>query len=291
MGRDTGGLREEVRRRLADCGALAVGFARAGKVADSVMKTYDGWISGGANAGMEYMANHREVREDPRLLLKGARTVISMAFSYNSQARRDPSLPAISKYAFLPDYHKWIRKMIRKSGVGELLGEEHSDWRICVDSAPIFERYWAQEAGIAIIGNNGSAIVPGVGCEVFLAEIVCRMDFEPDRRLEGKCGACGACREACPAGAMGESGNIDCNRCISYLTIEHCGEMTDRRHVEAMQTDAGRSTLFGCDRCISVCPHNNAEIISVAEPMSEVVGYKSGPIPSGSCLKRASNHR
>ena len=285
MGGDTGRLRQEIKWRLSEAGACAVGFAAAGPVGGDVMTAYDAWIARGDNAGMTYMANHREVRADARLLLEGAKTVISMAFAYAVEEKRDPGLPKISSYAYVPDYHKSIRRAVRDSRIGELLGEEHSDWRLCVDTAPIFERYWARQAGIAIIGLNGSAIVPGVGAQVFLAEIVTNIGIEPDQPLEKDCGSCRACIKACPTGALGEGMTIDCNRCLSYLTIEHRGEWTDKRHLQAMSTGAGRRTLFGCDRCIEACPHNQAA--GNMKPIGEVLRYAGGPLPEGSSLRRA----
>ena len=288
MGRDTGRLREEVRERLRSCGAVAVGFAEALPVADSVARTFDSWIASGKHAGMDYMTRHRDVRLDPRLLLPGASTVISMAFSYQTEAERDSALAHISSYALLPDYHKWIRKLIRHSGVGELLGREQIDWRICIDSAPVLERYWAAKAGIAVIGLNGSAIIPGIGSKVFLAEIISTTAFEPDSELPQVCGDCMKCIQACPTGALGKDG-IECDSCISYLTIEHRGEWHDKKHRDAMATQAGRHTLFGCDRCVESCPHNMPGTYSVVKPVEGMCGYvyDGGDPPSGSALKRA----
>lgn len=287
MGGDTGGLRAQIRERLLGCGALAVGFAKAEDIPEETAEQYEAWLGRNDNAGMAYMGNHLDIRRNPAGLLEGAKTVISMAFSYNTDAVRDESLPRISKYAFLPDYHKWIRTAVMESGLSELLGEEYRDWRLCVDSAPIAERYWAVKAGIAIRGRNGCAIIPGVGCETLLAEIICRAEIDADGPLAETCGDCGRCLQACPTGALGADGTIDCNMCLSYLTIEHRGKWTDPRHVAAMATRAGRTTLFGCDRCVSVCPYNNPDIRAVAKPMERVVRYTGGALPQGSSLKRA----
>lgn len=290
MGRDSGRLREEIKKTLFDAGAVAVGFAKAEPVEFKVREAYERWLQSRHHAGMEYMERHKDVRYDPRLLLNGAKTLISMAFSYCSDLHRNPSLPHISSYAFLPDYHKWIRKLIRKSGIGNLLGEEHKDWRICIDSAPVLERYWAAKAGIAIIGRNGSAIIPGCGCKVFLAEIVCRQELMPDLPLPQVCGDCMKCISSCPTGALAaKDGTVDCNVCISYLTIEHKGEWLDPRHRNAMSTEAGRTTLFGCDRCVESCPYNKDTPRALVEPLEfiESYVYDQRELPAGSCLKRA----
>jgi len=256
MGGDTGRLRQEIEQRLRRAGALAVGVAAAGKVDTAARKAYERWLNSGGAAGMAYMHAHQEIRQDPRLLLEGARSVVCMAFGYKTGATRDPGLPRISAYALLPDYHNWIKQAVRMSGINSILGEEGSDWRICVDSAPIMERYWAVRAGIGILGENGAVIVPGVGSEVFLAELITLKELEPDHPLAGDCGRCGKCSEACPTGALQTGGTIDCGICLSYLTIEHKGEWSEPRQKAAMRTTAGRNTLFGCDRCLSACPHN-----------------------------------
>ena len=145
MGGDSGRLRKEIEARLLSSGAVAVGFAEAGRVSAQAAACFDDWLAAGRNAGMAYMANHKEIRVDPRLLLDGeARTLVCV---------RSQALP--------PDYHMWVREAVRRSGVGQLLGEDGRDWRICVDSAPVMERYWAVASGIAVRGANGAAIIPG----------------------------------------------------------------------------------------------------------------------------------
>lgn len=294
-----------VKEALRQAGALAVGVAEADAVPDFAFEAFRAWLNAHHEAGMAYMRNHMEIRRDPRLLLEGARSVISMAFPYGAGGRA-PQLPRISAYALIPDYHDEIRRRIRASQVSDILGEEGRDWRICVDSAPIMERYWAQKAGVGVIGDNGMLIVPGHGNRVFLAEIVTTALLSPDRpmcALPGAgdgCGHCGLCGKACPTGALMQGGIIDCDSCISYLTIEHRGEWNDPRHLAAMHTPAGRRTLFGCDRCAEACPHNRAgdSCAPVAEPLSAIENITAQDIMSlphdqlavclrGSALKRA----
>lgn len=273
MGGDPGRFQQEIIARLRDAGALAVGVATAAPVDDVTCRGFDSWLARGDNAGMEYMANHRAIRFDPRLLLeRGARSIISIAFSYATPRRRDPRLPGISAYALLPDYHILIKSRIRHAISSLMPGVENEDWRICVDSAPILERYWAQRAGIGIRGDNGNIIIPGVGGEVILAEVVTTLDMIADNPVEEGCLHCGACRRACPDRALREDGTIDCHHCLSYLTIEHRGEWSDPRHIHAMATPEGRHTLFGCDRCVKVCPmHRPKEDSDLPIPLSEPV--------------------
>lgn len=275
-------MKEEVLRRVYASGAVAAGIAAAGRVEEEAISAFRRWLASGRHAGMAYMANHREVREDSRLLLdKGAASVISMAFAYPPGECRDKRLPAISGYALVADYHQWIRRRLRESGAGELLGREGEEWRICVDSAPVMERYWARRAGIGVIGCNGALVVPGVGSRVFLAEIATTVDLTADEPAEGDCGKCGKCTAACPTGALGKDGMIDCDRCISYLTIEHRGEWNDPRHLAAMATEGGRDTLFGCDRCIEACPHNRRATQCVEEILQGAVTITPADIIAG----------
>ncbi|MDE7180667.1 MAG: DUF1730 domain-containing protein [Muribaculaceae bacterium] len=296
MGRDSGRLRKEtLTAALREAGALRVGYAQAGPVEDAETRRFEAWLAAGKYAGMDYMLRHADVRRDPRLLLAGARTIVSMAFSYRCAGDERPA--GVAEYALSPDYHDTIRRRIRESRIPTLLGEEIKDWRLCIDSAPIHERYWARKAGVGRIGEHGGIVVPGVGSEVLLAEIITTLELDPDEPLEGDCGRCGRCRSACPTKANAD-GATDCNRCLSYLTIEHRGPWTDRRHEEAMSSPGGTETLFGCDRCMRVCPHNNPECNTGVPPhesmrrltAGEIAGMTSGQFSArfrGMPVKRA----
>lgn len=268
-------MKEKIRSLLLRAGACAVGFAEAEAVADSEWRRFEAWLSRGSNGGMEYMRNYPELRRDPRLLLPGARTVISLAFSYAPPAQRPADLPQIALYAYGRDYHKEIRRLLKPAlrQIQQLLGAESGEaavepsFRICVDSAPILERYWAVRSGIGIPSDNGAVIIPGHGSLVFLAEILTDLPLTPDSPMsrreavfgrsfapQSTCGSCGACRNACPAGAIAADSIIYAPRCLSYLTIEHRGEWTDPESRAVMRQ--APDTLFGCDLCLRACPHN-----------------------------------
>ena len=266
---------------------MAVGFSAADRESDSQQAFLNKWVAVGRHAGMQWMARHAVLRSDPESILPGARTIISVAYSYEPRALRDASLPVISRYAYGADYHDVLRevlgKIVRDAGIEQ-------QCRICIDSAPISERYRAARAGIGVVGDNGMLIVPGVGAEVFLAEIVTTIEYEPDAATAGECLHCGACRRICPTGALQEDGTIDCRRCISYLTIEHRGPWMEDEAVEAMSTEAGRHTLFGCDACVTVCPMNNAgaaerNVLFPADP--DIINMKKLPdFPSKGAFRR-----
>lgn len=264
-----------------------MGVCRAEPVNERAWRDFIEWTGSGKAAAMDFMSRNLTIRRDPRLLLDGARSILCMAFSYHTSGLRPSDLPHISSYAFFADYHDQLRKTIRQSGVNTLLGREGTDWRICIDSAPVMERYWAVRSGIGTIGMNGSVIVPGYGSEVFLAEIITTLEFDrytAEASLRSACGGCGACQSACPTGALGSGGSIDCNRCISYLTIEHRGEWTSPEHIEAMSSEAGKRSLFGCDRCISSCPLNHDAIQKgnnekgVGEPLGPILNISADDI-------------
>lgn len=237
-------------------GLVAAGVADVEEVEASAWQQFEDWLSAGKNAEMRFMENHLEIRRNPELLLPGAKSIISLAFSYSPQKPRPSNLPVISDYALSYDYHDELRRIIRHSPAISIFGEkEGEDFRICVDSAPVMERYWGVKAGVGYIGGNGNLIVPGAGSAVVLAEIVCKAHFKPSNTLTLSCPEnCNRCRAACPTKALRDDSTIDCRKCLSYLTIEHRGEWSDTIQIEAMRTLAGRNTLFGCDRCLKSCP-------------------------------------
>ncbi len=234
-------LKERWRSALLEAGAVAVGFARAERVPREVWTRFEAWRSSGRAGELGYMGNYPELRFDPRGLLEGARTVISVAWPYLPDTLRDDSLPFIARYAYCADYHKSIRRILKP-----LLRSWNTVSRVCVDSAPVLERWWAVRSGVGFIGRNGCLIVPGYGSWVFLTEILVTEMLEPDEPCTLHCDGCGVCIRACPTGALGPDGLTDCRKCLSALTVETPGK--------APRT--GRVHLAGCDRCQEVCPHN-----------------------------------
>ena len=252
MGGSPGRLRQEIREACLAAGAVAAGFAAAVPVDDDCWQSYLEFAQSDRVAGMDYLRNHLDIRRDPRLLLDGAKTIVTLAFSFCQPKKRPASFPRISAYAGGEDYHDVIRKRL-KAAIAPF-SATGAGFRICVDTAPIAERYWARKSGLGFIARNGMLVVPGAGNQVFLAEIITTLELEPDRELTTGCLDCGACGKVCPAGAL-KAGIIDCRDCLSYLTIEHRGPW-DSRGVAAMSTRAGKETLYGCDRCVTVCPYS-----------------------------------
>lgn len=235
-----------------ELGIDRIGFAQAGPVADEQSRHYAGWLAAGSHADMAYLERYPDIRRDPRLLLPGAQTVISCAISYWHPEVQRPDAPQIAMYAHGDDYHDVVRRILTPLA-DEIARRWGAETRICVDTAPIHERYWAISSGVGFRGRNGLVIAPGVGSYIFLGEIVTTHPFLPTAPLPTDvCDSCGMCVARCPGGALRGDGTLDCSRCLSYLTIEYRGEFPPGF------TTGGR--LAGCDRCQQVCPHNAAPL-------------------------------
>ncbi len=249
-----------IEKILKEAGAVAIGAAKCEAVDEHARNSFLAWLDSGNHADMGYMANHRELRFDPRLLLDDARTLISVAFPFAPSHYRNPEKGMIACYAYGEDYHEALRRRLRQA-VEKIKSIYGGQYRICIDSAPVMERYWAVRTGIGTLGENGSVIVEGYGSMVFLAEIITTlplstMPLSTSITPQRLCTDCGRCVRGCPGGAIGEGGEVDSRRCISYLTIEHRGSWTDPEAIKVMNTPAGKSTIFGCDLCLRTCPLN-----------------------------------
>ena len=204
------------------------------------------------------MANHRAIRLHPERLLEGARTIISVALNYYPSQKLPTEAPQIAYYAYGKDYHAVVKERLRQ--LWKALGEP-AEMRCFTDSAPLFERYWAWKAGLGWIGKNGCLILPHQGSFFFLGEIVTTVEADNyDQPQRNRCGTCRRCLDACPTGALAEARCLNANKCLSYLTIEHRGELPDE------QAALLGNRLYGCDTCQLVCPWNRfAQPTEVAE--------------------------
>lgn len=214
---------------------------------------YQGWIAQGSHASMDYLARHLPLKQDPKTLLPTAQSIIVVGLNYNQPNPPRPGCPRIARYALGRDYHKVLRGKLRKVQAwleGKYPDSEH---RACVDSAPIMERDFAQLAGLGWFGKNTMLINSQRGSWFFLGLLLTSVSFEPDAPAVGGCGTCRACIDACPTGAIvhrDDRWQVEAGRCISYLTIEHEGEIDP-----PLAKQMGGWT-FGCDICQEVCPFN-----------------------------------
>ena len=233
-------------------GFMDVSIAKAGLM-EPEARRLEAWLNQGHHAKMSYLENHFDLRVDPRKLVEGAKSVISLSYNYyNDQVEQPADAPKIAMYAYGKDYHKLIRKKLKHllDWIEESMGEVNG--RGFVDSAPILERDWARRSGMGWIGKHTLLISKRRGSYFFLAELISDLEYEDDIHIESDhCGTCTRCIDACPTDAISPAGYVlDATKCISYLTIELKESMPEEYQ------DQLESWMFGCDICQQVCPWN-----------------------------------
>lgn len=241
---------ELIKQKAQKFGFQGCGISKAGFLEEEV-SGFENWLKSGFNGEMHYMENHFDKRLDPRLLVEGAKSVISLSYNYYPKYQIDTENNfKISKYAYGEDYHDVIKDILRKM-VSELQ-EEIGDFgfRIFTDSAPVMERAWARRSGLGWLGKNGNMITKKHGSFFFLSEIICDLELEEDGATTEHCGKCRKCIDACPTQAILDGKIIDGSKCISYATIELKNEIPD--YFQGKMDD----WIFGCDVCQDVCPWN-----------------------------------
>ena len=205
---------------------------------------------------MAYLERSADRRANVRHLLPSAKTVIVTATVYNTDRpysieRASPEHARVSRYAWGDDYHDVIGERLEQLlGWMRAAAPEPFEARAYVDTGPVQERVYAQYAGVGWIGKNSCVINEKLGSWLFLSEIVCSLDMPIDQPSFDQCGTCQLCLEACPTHALVSPGVLDSRRCISYLTIEHRGDLP------AEWATAMGSHVYGCDICQDVCPWN-----------------------------------
>ena len=237
-----------IREQASRLGFSWVGFARVRKLEEEEDRLQQ-WLHQGMHGQMAYMARHFELRLDPGKLVPGAKTVVVLLHNYFPKDKQsDPEAPRLARYAFGEDYHHVLKKKLLQF-VNDEIGEVHG--RCFTDSAPVMERQWAALAGLGWTGRNTLLIHPKAGSYFFLAELIIDLELPPDQPLRDYCGTCRRCIDACPTGAIADSGYLlDAAKCISYLTIEL------REAIPEAFRGNMQNWMFGCDVCQEVCPWN-----------------------------------
>ena len=264
-------LAAQIREWAGEVGFLRCRFSR---VATIPKAPYRDWLTRGCGEGLRYLHQHADLRCSPKAMHPSTKTIISLAMSYApAPGEARACADWVSLYARGRDYHRVLRQRARRLCDRIAEATEGFDGRVCVDTAPVAERYWAAKSGVGWIGRNGMVIVPGGGSLVLLAEILCNLSLPADAPLVeevGDCASCGRCVAACPTGALDDAGCFHADRCLSYHTIENRGSIPD--DIAAGMTNQ----LYGCDLCQRVCPFNqelspgeaelrNASIMPTAE--------------------------
>lgn len=211
----------------------------------------ENWLNNNMHGQMSYMENHFDKRLDPRLLVPGAKSVISLLLNYfPSEKQKDETAPKISKYAFGEDYHFVIKEKLNQllEFIRENIGDV--DGRVFVDSAPVMDKAWAKKSGLGWIGKNSNLINKNSGSFYFIAELIIDLELEHDGPIKDYCGTCTRCMDACPTDAIVAPYVVDGSKCISYFTIEL------KENIPNEVKGKFDNWMFGCDICQDVCPWN-----------------------------------
>lgn len=255
---------DRIKQAAAEIGFDRCGIAPAAEIprAEFVRE----WLAKGFAGTMGYLHRHVESRVDVRAWLPSARSVIVVALNYGQPTppKPDPGAPGprgrVAMYAWGEDYHVVVREKLESlvARMREQLAEPF-EAKVCVDTSAIIERELAAMAGVGWIGKNTMVLHPSLGSYFFLGAIITDLALTPDAPEPDHCGTCTRCLEACPTQAFPQPYIMDARRCISYLTIEHRGEIEPE--LAAKMGD----WVFGCDVCQEVCPYNR-EVRQTAEP-------------------------
>ncbi len=238
-------IKEEAKRLGFDhCGISKAEFL------EEEAPRFEKWLEQNMHGQMHYMANNIDKRLDPRLLVDGAKSVISLMQNYYPEKEQNENAPTISKYAYGKDYHFVIKDKLKEllAVLNIKIGEIHG--RVFVDSAPVLERAWAAKSGLGWIGKNTQLIRPQNGSFFFLAELIVDIELAEDGPIKDYCGTCTRCMDACPTDAIVGPNIVDGSKCISYFTIEL------KEAIPADMKGKFDGRMFGCDVCQDVCPWN-----------------------------------
>lgn len=264
---------EFIKMEAAKLGFQFCGISKAAFLEEEAPKL-ENWLKNGFHGEMSYMENHFDKRLDPRILVEGARSVISLSLNYYTDKKQeDPAAPKLSKYAFGTDYHFVIKDKLKllmeaiRQEIGEVSG------RAFVDSAPVLDKAWAKKSGLGWVGKHSNLINKTAGSFFFLAELILDLDLEYDiNPSKDYCGTCTRCIDACPTDAIVAPYIVDGSRCISYLTIELKNELP------AEFRGKMDNWMFGCDVCQDVCPWNKFSVLNTEQnfsPNEGILGLKS----------------
>lgn len=258
--------------------ALKTGFDACGiacaTALDKESAHVEQWLEEECEGEMGYLTRNREKRYDPRLLVEGTKSIVTVLYNYfPKQTVGDGEHYKIAKYAYGADYHDVLKRKMRQllerieAQVGKLEGT-----RLFVDSAPVLDRAWAVRCGLGFIGKNTMLIHPQTspstmagqgqrrcgGSFFFIGHLFLPLNLtETGYELTNRCGRCRKCLDACPTGALEAPFRIDARKCISYLTIEYKGNL------DGLDQTKFKGWMYGCDICQDVCPYNKFALPNV----------------------------
>lgn len=212
------------------------------------------FLAEGRHGDMDWLASTIVRRRHPQQMWPEARTAILLGTSYAPE--RDPlsilgevKRGAISIYAQGRDYHDVVKSRLKRVA-GALQRTSGADVKVFVDTAPLMEKPLAMLAGLGWQGKHTNLVSREHGSWLFLGAILTTADTAPDEPGQDHCGHCRRCLDVCPTNAFPAPYQLDARRCISYLTIEHKGQIE-----RSLRLPMG-NRIYGCDDCLAVCPWN-----------------------------------
>jgi len=264
---------KSIKKKAEELGFQKVGIAKAEKTPQE-KSDLDSWLMQGNHASMAWMMNRKDERGNIHKYFPEARSVIAVGMNYYTGNDQEDlrSDYKFSNYAWGDDYHTVLKKQLYQ--LLKWIKENNSKVKgvVCVDTSPVMDKVWAQRGGLGWIGKHTNLISRDLGSWLFLGELILDLDLDYDAPFEEDlCGTCLACIESCPTQALDEY-KIDAGKCISYLTIEHRGELPES------QSDL-HGWIYGCDVCQEVCPWNEKFAIETKtgefQPRKEIVEFIS----------------
>jgi len=254
-------LADTLKQQARQLGFAAVGIASAAGSERLRLRTaaLERWLAAGHQADMAWMADPR--RRAVEALLPGVRSVVAVGLPYWVDAERSPGSLKVARYGWGRDYHRVIDGRLR--ALGRWLESEvpGASWRACVDSSPLLDKAWAEEAGLGWIGKHSNLISREHGSWLLIGHLLTTLELPADPPAVPACGACSACLEACPTGAITEPFVVDARRCIAFHTIENRDP-----ELPAAIANSLEGWVAGCDICQDVCPWNHKPFAGSSDP-------------------------
>jgi epoxyqueuosine reductase len=254
-------LADTLKQQARQLGFAAVGIASAAGSERLRLRTaaLERWLAAGHQADMAWMADPR--RRAVEALLPGVRSVVAVGLPYWVEAERAPGSLKVARYGWGRDYHRVIDGRLRALGRWLETQVPGAGWRACVDSSPLLDKAWAEEAGLGWIGKHSNLISREHGSWLLIGHLLTTLELPADPPAVPACGACSSCLEACPTSAIREPFVVDARRCIAFHTIENRDPELPREIADALE-----GWVAGCDICQDVCPWNHRPLAGSSDP-------------------------
>ncbi|MFM8540686.1 MAG: tRNA epoxyqueuosine(34) reductase QueG [Nitrospira sp.] len=248
-------LADAIKQEAHALGFDAVGIARVDALPATLSSRLTDWLGRGYHGAMQWMEKTPARRADPRDVLPGCRSLIALGMNYYTghQADERSGHGRIARYAWGQDYHAVLRDRLEQLEARITALAPEAATRLYVDTGPVMEKAWAQQAGLGWIGKHSNLVSTRYGSWLVLGEVLTTLDLDADEPATDLCGTCTLCLKACPTGAITEPYLVDARRCISYLTIEL------HKPGDEIPSDLASklgNRIFGCDDCLDICPYN-----------------------------------